>query len=83
MSRHTTSDGQQTTRARCYTVAQLLQILDLPRSTFFLLKRRGQLPFLEELHPRIGRQARYRAEPVDRYLDNTWATVRARIRRVG
>ena len=48
MSRHTTSDGQQTTRARCYTVAQLLQILDLPRSTFFLLKRRGQLPFLEE-----------------------------------
>lgn len=57
---------------RCYTVAQLLELLTLPRSTFFDLKARGALPFLEELRPRIGRSARYRADLVDRYLAGQW-----------
>jgi helix-turn-helix protein len=62
---------------RCYTVAQLLDLLQLPRRTFFRLKRAGQLPFLEELRPRIGRRARYRADLVDRYLANQWGRPRA------
>lgn len=58
--------------ARCYTVKQLLAVLDMKRSTFFDLKRRRQLPFLEELQPRLGQKARYRADLVDRYLDNVF-----------
>lgn len=57
-------------RPRCYTVAQLLELLQMPASTFANLKRAGKLPFLDELKPRLGKHARYRAEPVDRYLDN-------------
>lgn len=57
---------------RCYTVPQLLAMLQMPRTTFFTLKRTGRLPFLEELRPRLGRSARYRAELVDRYLAGQW-----------
>ena len=32
----------------------------------------GQLPFLEELQPRLGGTPRYRAELVDRYLGGQW-----------
>jgi len=53
---------------RCYTVADLLSMLQLSRSVFFMLKSTGQLPFLEELRPRIGRKLRFRADLVDRYL---------------
>jgi hypothetical protein len=63
--------------ARCYTVAQLLDKLSLPRSTFFELKQRGDLPFLEELKPRIGRTARYRADLVDRWLAGQWGGPKA------
>jgi len=62
---------------RCYTVAQLLQLLTLPRRTFFTLKKAGRLPFLEELKPRIGRRARYRADLVDRYLAGQWGQPRS------
>lgn len=62
--------------ARCYTVAQLLDLLSLSRSTFFTLKGTHQLPFLEELRPRIGRRARYRADLVDRYLAGQWGQAR-------
>lgn len=64
---------------RCYTVAQLLsvELLNMPRRTFFTLKKAGQLPFLEELKPRIGRCARYRADLVDRYLDGQWGQPRS------
>jgi hypothetical protein len=68
---------------RCYTVAQLLDLLQLAPSTFFELKSTGKLPFLEELKPRLGRHPRYRAAPVDRYLENSWADVRARLHKVG
>ena len=59
-----------TNTPRCYTVVQLLEVLQLARGSFNDLKRRGKLPFLEELQPRLGRHARYRAAPVDLYLDN-------------
>jgi len=64
--------------ARCYTLPELLAKLQLPKTTFHTLRRAGKLPFLEELRPRIGRRARYRADLVDRYLRGEWpATVRA------
>lgn len=65
--------------ARCYTVAQLLgvELLNMPRRTFFTLKRAGKLPFLEELKPRIGRRIRYRADLVDRYLAGQWGQPRS------
>lgn len=64
--------------ARCYTVARLLEsdMLDMPRRTFFMLKKGGKLPFLEELKPRIGRRIRYRADLVDRYLAGQWGQSR-------
>ena len=68
---------------RCYTVAQLLVELQLSRSSFFELKAAGKLPFLEELQPRIGRQARFRAEPIDRYLENRFSMARSRLQKVG
>lgn len=60
---------------RAYTVPQLCAVLELPRSTFFHLRRKGQLPFLEELRPRLGRTVRYRADLVDRYLRGEWQAV--------
>jgi len=63
--------------ARCYTVEQLLEKLQLPRRTFFTLKKAGKLPFLEELSPRLGRRARYRADLVDRYLAGQWGHPRS------
>jgi predicted DNA-binding transcriptional regulator AlpA len=65
------------TAPRCYTVKQLLDVLQLSRSAFFRLRKAGQLPFLEELSPRLGRTPRYRADLVDRYLANTWGGPRA------
>ena len=62
---------------RCYTIAELLAQLQLGRRTFYTLKSRGQLPFLEELKPRIGRRPRYRADLVDRYLAGQWGGPRA------
>jgi hypothetical protein len=64
---------------RCYTVAQLLsvELLNMPRRTFFTLKRAGKLPFLDELKPRIGRRIRYRADLVDRYLAGQWGQPRS------
>jgi hypothetical protein len=65
--------------ARCYTVAQLLgvELLNMPRRTFFTLRKAGRLPFLDELKPRIGRRIRYRADLVDRYLAGQWGQPRS------
>jgi len=65
--------------ARCYTIARLLEpdMLDMPRRTFFTLKKAGKLPFLDELKPRIGRRLRYRADLVDRYLAGQWGQPRS------
>jgi hypothetical protein len=54
--------------ARCYTTADVLDLLHMNRRTFFELKRRGQLPYLEEIRPRSGRIVRYRADRIDAYL---------------
>ncbi len=70
---------------RCYTIAQLVSadLLNMPRRTFFTLKQAGRLPFLEELRPRIGRRARYRADLVDRYLANQWGQRSTPFKRAG
>lgn len=52
---------------RAYTTREAIDKLRISRRTFFWLKSRGELP-LEELLPRLGRVARYRAEPIDRWL---------------
>lgn len=61
----------------CYTADQIVGLLQISLSGFFKLKRRGQLPFLEELRPRLGRVVRYRADLVDRYLAGQWEQPRA------
>ena len=63
--------------ARCYTVAELLALLKLSRSAFFDHLAQGELPFLEELQPRIGNRRRFRAELVDRYLAGQWNAPRS------
>ena len=65
------------TEARCYTVPEILEKLHMPNSTFKRLKAVGRLPFLEELRPRLGRRARYRADLIDRYLEGRWQQPRA------
>lgn len=55
---------------RCYTTSQVCAALEMSRSTFSDLRRAGKLPFLEELKPRIGKSRRYRADLIDRYLEN-------------
>ena len=77
----TTAPAQQPDghRHRTYTVAQLLSVdcLNMPRRTFFRLRSKGELPFLEELRPRLGRVVRYRADLVDRYLAGQWGQSRS------
>jgi len=69
MPRKTPSDRRRRmSDARCYTVAQVCEKIQVPRASFYLLRAQGRLPFLEELKPRLGRIARYRADLVDRYL---------------
>lgn len=59
---------------RCYTLPELLALLKLPRRTFYDLMKRGALPFVEELRPRLGRnRLRFRADLVDRYLAGQWS----------
>lgn len=60
------------TDVRCYTVPEVLEKLQMPKRTFTALKAAGKLPFLEELWPRLGRRARYRADLIDRYLRGQW-----------
>lgn len=62
---------------RCYTVAQILEKLQMARRTFYALKKAGAIPCLEELKPRLGRRARYRADLVDRWLENQWGRPRS------
>ncbi len=61
---------------RSYLQPELLVKLQMPKSTFNDLKRQGKLPFLEELKPRLGKHARYRADLVDRYLAGEWGRPR-------
>lgn len=61
---------------RAYTVAEILDKVSMARSTFFALKAAGKLPYLEEIRPRTGRLLRFRADLVDRYLENRWRELR-------
>jgi Helix-turn-helix domain len=61
---------------RCYTVPEVLEKLQMAKTTFATLKRAGKLPFLEELRPRLGRRVRYRADLIDRYLRGEWGRSR-------
>jgi hypothetical protein len=63
-----------------YLTRELLGLLALSRSQFKKLHAAGRLPFLEELHPRIGRP-RYRRDLVDRYLAGRWGQPQAFRRR--
>ena len=54
---------------RAYTIAQVCELLAIPRRSFFHHRKHGHLPMCIELRPRIGRVVRYQAEPVDRYAD--------------
>lgn len=49
----------------------------MSRRTFFRLRAKGELPYLEEIQPRSGRLLRYRADLVDRYLAGQWNQPRA------
>lgn len=59
-----------------YTIRELLKLLQMSQTTFGVLRRRGKLPFLEELQPRLGGTPRYRADLVDRYLAGQWGRPR-------
>jgi hypothetical protein len=61
---------------RCYTVPQLLERLQMTKRTFRRLRAAGEMPFLEELRPRLGRSVRYRADLIDRYLAGQWGQSR-------
>ena len=67
---------------RCYTRAQVCEKLQIARASFFDLKRRGQLPCVEECRPRIGRLARYRADLIDRWVANQWQLPHQAARRI-
>jgi len=62
---------------RCYTVLQILELLQMPRRTFYELRAQGKLPCLEELKPRLGRRIRYRADLIDKYLAGQWGQPRS------
>ena len=61
---------------RCYTVPDLLGKLQMTKRTFRRLRAAGEMPFLEEILPRLGRSVRYRADLVDRYLAGQWGQSR-------
>ena len=72
------------TGARCYLIPELLEKLQISRRQFEM--KRAQLPFIEELLPRIDHRPRYRADLVDAYLAGerrplAWVAPRARGRR--
>jgi hypothetical protein len=48
----------------------------MTKRTFRRLRAAGEMPFLEELQPRLGRSVRYRADLVDRYLAGQWGQSR-------
>ena len=71
---------------RCYLIPELLEKLQLNRRQFSRLRLQGQLPFLQELLPRLDRRPRYRADLVDAYLEGKRPMLRAvlpRKQRVG
>ena len=62
---------------RAYTIAQVCEVLSIPRRSFFHLRKAGHLPMCQELRPRIGRVVRYRADLVDQYAAGQWGQPRS------
>lgn len=62
---------------RALTIADVCLALNIPRRSFFHLRRSGALPMCQELTPRIGRVVRYRAHPIERYLAGEWGQPRS------
>lgn len=58
--------------AGCLTIAQVCARISMPRRTFTRLRDAGQLPFLEEVQPRLGMRPRYRADLVEQYVAGTF-----------
>jgi predicted DNA-binding transcriptional regulator AlpA len=67
---------------RCYTIDQVREKLQMSRATFDRLRKSGRLPCVEELQPRLGGRPRFRADLVDRYLDNQFQQPRQFFKRV-
>lgn len=60
-----------TRAAAGYSIDEICEKGALPRRTFFDKRKRGDLPFLEEILPRIRkRHPLYRADLVDAYFAN-------------
>lgn len=59
-------------RPGVYTVTQVCERVSLARSTFYRLRDAGELPYLEEVKPRTGKRARYRADLVEQYVANAF-----------
>lgn len=53
-----------------YTITEVCDRISLARSTFYRLRNAGELPFLEEVRPRLGKRARYRADLVEQFVAN-------------
>ena len=64
---------------RVYTTNQLIEALQMSRRTLERHIQKRDLPFLEEVRPRAGHIRRYRADLVDRYLENRWGSAPRRI----
>lgn len=56
--------------AGAYTITKVLERIDMARSTFYRLRDLGELPFIEEVRPRLGKRPRYRADLVEQYVSN-------------
>jgi hypothetical protein len=56
------------TGPRCYLIPELLERLQISRRQFEIKRASGEMPYIEELLPRIGRRPRYRADLVDAFL---------------
>lgn len=55
-----------------YTIAQVCQRLSISRRTLYRLWPAGEMPFLEEVQPRLGAMARFRADLVEQYAANVF-----------
>lgn len=62
---------------RALTITDVCAALNIPKRSFFHLRRAGQLPMCQELKPRIGRVVRYRADVIDRWLAGEWGQPRS------
>lgn len=62
---------------RALTITDVCLALNIPRRSFFHLRRSGQLPMCQELKPRIGRVVRYQAAPIERWLAGQWGQPRS------